>query len=74
MTTAEVKAMIEEELIEQYPLILKSKELLGKKIVVSGNIRYSKFSERLELRATGILFPNPRDEVTKILARVENYI
>ncbi|NVM30502.1 MAG: DUF2240 family protein [Candidatus Helarchaeota archaeon] len=74
MTTAEAQKMIEKELIEQYPLILKSKELLGKKIIVRGNIRYNSFSNNLDLMANNIDSPNSRNELSKILARVENYI
>ncbi len=74
MTAAEAEKMIEDELIEQYPIILKSKELLGRKIIAKGNIRLNKYSDSLELSAKSILPPNPREELTTILARVESSI
>ncbi|NVM55243.1 MAG: DUF2240 family protein [Candidatus Helarchaeota archaeon] len=74
MTTAEAEKMIEKELIEQYPLLVKTKELLGKNIILKGNIRYSSFSNSLELRANSIAYPTSRDELSKMLVRVENSI
>jgi hypothetical protein len=74
MTSAEAKELTEETLSEQYPLISKSKELLGKTILVSGNVRHNTYTSKLQLMANDISFPNPRDELSNLLSRVESYI
>ena len=74
MTSAEAKKMIEETLSEQYPLISKSKELLGKMILVSGSVRLNSYTSTLQLMATDIAFPDPREELSNLLSRVENLL
>ncbi|MFX1296251.1 MAG: hypothetical protein ACFFD2_15550, partial [Promethearchaeota archaeon] len=73
MTAIEAKQMIENELIEHYPLMSKKKELEGKEIIITGSIRYSSFSSKLELIANNISYPNPRDELSRLLIRMETY-
>ncbi|HUY00261.1 MAG TPA: DUF2240 family protein [Candidatus Deferrimicrobium sp.] len=74
MTTSDVVKMIEEVLIEHYPITSKSKELVGKPIIVKGNVRLNGFSSKLQLMANSTLFPNSREELTRILTRVEGTI
>jgi replication factor A1 len=72
MTSAEAKKMIEDTLSEQYPLISKSKELLGKIISVSGSVRLNSYTSALQLMANDISFPDPREEISRLLNRMEN--
>jgi len=74
MTSAEAKNLTEETLSEQYPLISKSKELLGKIILVSGNVRPNSYTSKLQLMANDISFPDPVNELSNLLSRVENYV
>jgi replication factor A1 len=72
MTIAEAQKMIEETLSEQYPLISKSKELLGKIILVSGSVRLNSYKSGFKLMASDVSFPDPREELSNLLTRVEN--
>ncbi len=74
MSTNDAKKMIEEQLLENIPLMSKTEELLGKKILLRGKIRYSSFTSKLEMIADSVSDPNSREELSKILARVESYI
>jgi len=74
MSTSEALQMIADELIEHIPLESRRKDLEGKKIIVKGRIRYNSFTSKLELLANNISYPNPCEELTKILQRVESYI
>lgn len=74
MTSDEAKQLTEETLSEQYPLISQSKELLGKRILVSGTIRHNSYTSKLQLMANDISFPDPREELSTLLSHVENYV
>lgn len=74
MTVTEARQMVEENFIEHYPLLNKSKDLLGKKILVKGDVRYSDFTKELELRAIDIQYPDPKEEALRLLARIESSI
>ncbi len=74
MTTTETKELIEKELIEHYPLILKAKELLGKELIVTGNVRFNSFTSKLDLMANTISYPNPCEELSKLLVKIESSI
>jgi len=74
MTCTEAKNLTEEMLSEQYPLIYKTKDLLGRVILVSGNIRHNSYTSKLQLTANDISFPDPREELSNLLSNIENYI
>jgi replication factor A1 len=74
ITTSDAVKRSEEEIIENELIISKWKELIGQRIVVKGTVRLNGFSSNLQIMANSILIPNSREELVKILARVEGYI
>lgn len=67
-TGEEIHQILEDGNVQEFYAQL---DLIGREISVTGSVRHDDYFDMLELRATEIDFPNPKNEAKIILKRIK---